>query len=166
MDGVIQLLGNGGLIPAYRTPDEPAPVSAKRKGVRQGAMLFLSGILIVSILGVFANFTGWTFFEVLTALAAVICFVGGPVRMLFAALFEEGAPRPFQPYGQPTPMHAPPMHAPQQFAPPVQRPALTPPPARPQGSWRRPNTAELVNPPSVTENTTRLLEKEDRSTER
>ena len=163
MDGVIQLLGNGGLIPAYRAPDEPAPVSPKRKGVKQGGMLFLSGILIVAILGVFANFTGWAFFEVLTALAAVICFVGGPIRMLIAALFEEGAPRPFQPYGQPVQMHAPPMHAPQQFTPPAQRPALTPPPARPQGSWRRPNTAELVNPPSVTENTTRLLEKEDRT---
>jgi len=164
MDGVIQLLGNGGLIPAYRDPGEPAPVSPKRKGVKQGGMLFLSGILIVSILGVFANFTGSTFFEVLTALAAVICFVGGPIRMLIAALFEEGAPRPFQPYGPPAHLHAPPVHAPQQFAPPVQRPALTPPPpARPQGAWRRPNTAELVNPPSVTENTTRLLDKEDRT---
>lgn len=163
MDGVIQLLGNGGLLPAYREPGEPAPVSPKRKGVKQGGMLFLAGILIVAILGVFASFTGSAFFEVLTALAAVICFVGGPIRMLFAALFEEGAPRPFQPYGQPIQMHAPPMHAPQQFAPPAQRPALAPPPARPQGSWRRPNTAELVNPPSVTENTTRLLEKEDRT---
>jgi len=163
MDGVIQLLSNGGLLPAYRAPDEPIPISPRRKGVKQGGMLFLSGILIVAILGVFANFTGSTFFEVLTALAAVICFVGGPIRMLIAALFEEAAPRPFQPYGQPAHMHAPPMQAPQQFAPPVQRPALTPPPARPQGAWRRPNTAELANPPSVTENTTRLLDKEDRT---
>ena len=42
--------------------------------------------------------------------------------------------------------------------------ALPPPPARSASSWRaRPNTAELVSPPSVTENTTRLLEKEDRT---
>jgi hypothetical protein len=163
MDGVIQLLSNGGVLPAYRAPDEPIPISPRRKGVRQGGILFLSGILIVSILGMFASFTNATFLEILAALAAIICFVGGPLRMLFAALFEEPAPRPFQPYGQPAPMHAPPMHAPQQFAPPAQRPALTPPPPRPQGAWRRPNTAELANPPSVTENTTRLLEKEDRT---
>ena len=163
MDGVIQLLGSGGLLPAYRTPDEPIPISPRRKGVKQGFMLFLAGILIVPILGMFASFTNATFLEILMALAAIICFIGGPLRMLFAALFEEGAPRPFQPYGPPTHMHAPPMHAPQQFAPPAQRPALTPPPARPQGAWRRPNTAELANPPSVTENTTRLLEKEDRT---
>jgi hypothetical protein len=163
MDGVIQLLGSGGLLPAYRTPDEPIPISPRRKGVKQGFMLFLAGILIVPILGMFASFTNAAFFEILTALAAIICFIGGPLRMLFAALFEEAAPRPFRPYATPAHMQAPPMHAPQQFAPPVQRPALTPPPARPQGAWRRPNTAELANPPSVTENTTRLLDKEDRT---
>ena len=159
MDGVIHLLGNGGMIPVFRPPDEPAPISPRRKGVKQGGTLLLSGVLIVPIMALFASFTNWAFFEVLAALAAIICFIGGPLRMLFAALFEEGAPRQFRPYGPP----APPMHAPQQFAPPAPRPALTPPPARPQGAWRRPNTAELVNPPSVTENTTRLLEKEDRT---
>jgi len=40
---------------------------------------------------------------------------------------------------------------------------LPPPPAQSALGWRRPNTAELVNPPSVTENTTRLLDKEDRT---
>ena len=159
MDGVIQLLGNGGLLPAYRDPDEPAPISPRKKGVKQGGLLLLSGAVVVPILAIFANFTNATFLEILAALAAVICFVGGPLRMLFAALFEEGAPRPFHPYGPPST----PMHMPQQFAPPPQRPALTPPPARPQGGWRRPTTAELANPPSVTENTTRLLEKEDRT---
>lgn len=156
LDGVIQLLGNGGILPLYRDPEEPAPMSPRKKGVRQGGMLLLSGAVIVPILAMFANFTNATFIEILAALAAIICFIGGPLRMLFAAVFEEGAPKPFRPYGPPTPMHAPPQH----FAPQPQRPVLTPPPARAQGGWRsRPNTAELANPPSVTENTTRLLEK-------
>jgi hypothetical protein len=160
MDGVIQLLGHGGILPIYRDPDDPASISPRRKGVKQGGMLLLSGAVIVPILAMFASFVNATFLEILAALAAIICFIGGPLRMLFAALFEEGAPRPFRPYGPP----APPMHMPpQQFPQPVQRPVLTPPPARPQGGWRRPNTAELANPPSVTENTTRLLDKEDRT---
>ncbi len=159
MDGVIQLLGSGGILPLYRDPEEPPPISPRRKGVKQGGMLLLSGAVIVPILAMFSSFTNATFLEILAALAAIICFIGGPLRMLFAALFEEAAPRPFRPYGPPAHMHAPP-----QFASPAQRPALTPPPPRPQGSWRpRPNTAELVNPPSVTENTTRLLDKEDRT---
>jgi len=157
LDGVVQLLNSGGLVPVYRNPDEPVQISARRKGVKQGGLLLLSGALIVPILGMFASFTNAAFIEILAALAAIICFIGGPLRMLYAAVFEEGAPQPFRPYGPSTPM---PIH-PQQFGPPPQRPALTPPPARAQGAWRRPNTAELANPPSVTENTTRLLEKED-----
>ena len=160
MDGVIQLLGTGGIVPAYRSSDEPVPASPRRKGVKQGALLFLAGIVLVPILGMLASFaSGSTFLEILAGLAAILCFIGGPLRMLYAAVFEEGAPKPVHHYGPPIPMHVP-----QQFAPHAQAPALPPPPARAVGGWRRrPNTAELVNPPSVTENTTRLLDKEDRS---
>ena len=162
LGGVVQLLGSGGVMPVYSASDEPVPISPRRKGVKQGGLLLLSGAVIVPILGMFASFTNATFLEILAALAALICFIGGPMRMLYAALFEEGAPKPFRPYGPPAiPMHVPP----QQFAPPSQRPALAPPPVRAQGGWRRPNTAELAHPPSVTENTTRLLEKEERPPE-
>lgn len=157
LDGVIQLLSNGGSLPVYHSPDEPVQISPRRKGVKQGGLLFLSGAVIVPILGVFASYGGSAFLEILAALAAIICFVGGPLRMLYAAVFEEGAPKPVRVFNPVAPMHMP-----QQFVPQVQNPAL--PPARPQPSWRpRPNTAELVSPPSVTENTTRLLDKEDRT---
>jgi len=159
LDGVIHLLNNGGNLPMYRSPDEPVPVSPRKKGVKQGGLLLLSGAVLVPILGIFSSYSDSRFLEILTALAAIICFMGGPLRMLFAAVFEEGAPRPARLYGAPAPMHMP-----QQFAPPAQHSALPPPPIRSQPSWRpRPNTAELVNPPSVTENTTRLLDKEDRT---
>jgi uncharacterized membrane protein YvbJ len=94
LDGVLQLLSNGGNLPVYRNPDEPVPVSPRRKGVKQGLVLFLSGILVVSILGVFASFSNFVLPQMLTALAAIICFVGGPLRMFYAAVFEEGAPKP------------------------------------------------------------------------
>jgi len=159
LDGVIQLLSTGGTLPVYRSPDEPVQISPRRKGVKQGVLLFLLGILIVPILGMFASFSSAVFPQMLAILAALVCFIGGPLRMLYAALFEEGAPKPVRQYGPPQM----PMHVPQQFVPQGQHNALPPPPARSQGSWRsRPNTAELVNPPSVTENTTRLLEKEER----
>src|SRR5215207_1649584 len=158
LDGVIHLLSNGGSLPVYRSPDEPVRESPRRKGVKQGGLLLLSGAVIVPILAIFANYGDSRFAEILAALAAIICFVGGPLRMFFAAVFEEGAPKPVHMYGPPQ------MHVPQQFVPHAPSPALPPPPARPQPSWRpRPNTAELVNPGSVTENTTRLLDKEDRT---
>lgn len=158
LDGVIHLLGNGGMLPVYRAPDEPVPASPRRNGVKQGGILLLAGIVVVSLLGAMVSFTGSNFLYILNIFAAIICFVGGPLRMIYAALFEEGAPRPRMAYGPP------PMAAPRpQFGPPVPQHALPPPLARPATGWRRPNTAELVTPPSVTENTTRLLEKEDRT---
>ena len=154
LDGVIQLLASGGMMPVYRTSDEPVQISPRRKGVKQGAILMLSGAVIVPILGTIASFSTAAFPELLAALAAIICFIGGPFRMLYAALFEEGAPKRVAMYGPPV--------APQQFAPPRQNPALPPPPVHTPSSWRgRPTTAELANRPSVTENTTRLLDKED-----
>jgi hypothetical protein len=159
LDGVIQLLSNGGALPAYRSADEPVQISPRRKGVKQGVLLFLLGVLIVPILGMFASFSSAAFPQMLAILAAIICFVGGPLRMFYAAVFEEGAPKPIRPYGPPVPMHVP-----QQFIPQGPGPALPPAPARQAPSWRtRPTTAELANPPSVTENTTRLLDKEDRT---
>jgi hypothetical protein len=160
LDGVIQLLNTGGIIPAYRASDEPVQISPRKRGIKQGGLLLLSGILLVPILGMFASFSSSSFPQMMAILAALICFIGGPLRMLYAALFEEGAPRPVPQYGPPVPMHAP---QPQQFVPRAPAPALPPPPARAPSAWRRPNTAELANPPSVTENTTRLLEKEDRT---
>ena len=161
LDAVIQLLASGGMVPAYHTSDEPVRISPRRRGVKQGVVLMLSGAVIVPILAMFASFAhGSTFLEILAALAAIICFIGGPLRMFYAAVFEEGAPKPGRVYGPPLSMHVPQ----QQFVSQAHAPALPPPPAQRPPTWRsRPNTAELATPPSVTENTTRLLEKEDRT---
>src|SRR5688572_8644297 len=96
MDGVIQLLGNGGMLSVYHSSNEPVQMSPRRKGVKQGAVLLLSGAVIVPILGLLASFSNAAFPQILAGLAAIICFIGGPFRMLYAALFEEGAPRPMQ----------------------------------------------------------------------
>src|ERR1044071_5140388 len=112
LDGVIQLLANGGNLPAYRSPDEPVPVSPRKKGVKQGGLLLLSGAVIVPILAMFASFSNFVLPQMLAILAAIICFIGGPLRMFYAAVFEEGAPKPIRPYGPPMPMHVP-----QQFIP-------------------------------------------------
>jgi len=161
LDGVIYLLGNGGLLPAFDSQDEPQPISARRRGVKQGGLLFLSGAVIVPLLAVLGDAANSNFLNLLMTLAAIICFAGGPLRMLYAGIFEEGAPNPFRQGNRPY-VQAP--MPPRQFAsqgqtalPPAQSP-------RPVASWQpRPVTSELVGPPSVTENTTRLLDKEDRT---
>ena len=160
LEGVMHLVGSGGMLPVYREPDGPTSISPRKKGVKQGGLLLLSGAIICPILGVFASYSNLGFLEILVAMAAIICFIGGPLRMLFAAVFEEGAPRPTFPMARPY-VGGP--IAPPQFGPPIHNAALPPPAAQSASGWRsRPITAELANPPSVTENTTRLLDKEER----
>jgi hypothetical protein len=159
MDGVIHLLHNRGMLPVYETPQASGEISPRRRGVKQGGILLLSGALLVPLLGVLNSFASSTFFEILISVFAIICFMGGPLRMIFAALFEEGAPR-----RMPAPMTAftPPPSGARPMTPGHSAGALPPRTATPTQSWRqRPTTAELMNPPSVTENTTRLLDKEE-----
>jgi len=156
LDGVIQLLSNNGILPNYPLQGRKE-ISPRKKGVRLGLILFLTGILLVPILGVFASFAGNSnFLEMLVAIAAILFFVGGPLRMLYAGLFEEGAQTwphvAAAPYVQRMPLHS--------GVP--SRSALSPPAANQATGWsQRPRTGELVRPPSVTEGTTRLLDKKD-----
>jgi hypothetical protein len=158
LEGAMVLLAHGGILPQYESAGGETKISARRKGVKQGALLMLVGAVLVPLLGVFASFAPFrigTAFEFFTAAAAILCFVGGPLRMLFAALFEEGAP--------PRPFVMPTSYAPSALAsPPVRLAALPQPAATLPVGWRaRPQTAEIVQPPSVTDHTTRLLEKSE-----
>ena len=158
LEGVMQLLNTGGLLPTYSSgPRQPSP---RRKGVRQGGLLLVLGILIVPMLGILSSFApggAGTTFELLAALSAVVFFVGGVLRMLYAGLFEDGAPKPpvmFAPY-IPSPMPA-------QMGSVHRSAALPPAQSTPRSTWSQPTTTgELAHRPSVTENTTRLLDRED-----
>src|SRR5207253_9577352 len=159
MEGVMHLLAHGGILPQYQ-PQGEKTISPRRKGVKQGASLMLIGAILVPIFGVMAGFAPGrldNLFAFFAALSAVICFVGGPLRMLFAAIFEEGAPpTQFNPqlnYKIPPPA-----------MPPARVSALPPAPlANPASQWRqRPQTAEISPPGSVTDSTTQLLDREPR----
>ncbi|HMJ26711.1 MAG TPA: hypothetical protein VK475_12810 [Pyrinomonadaceae bacterium] len=157
LEGAMVLLAHNGMLPRYETAGAETKISPRRIGVKQGAMLMLIGAVLVPLLGIFSSFAPGrigTAFEFFTAAAAVLCFVGGPLRMLFAALFEEGAPSPQfvmpSSYSQPA------------IPPPVRVTALPQASVAPTGGWRqRPQTAEILAPPSVTDHTTRLLEKSE-----
>ncbi len=151
VEGVLTLIANGGNLGPYLGANQGR--SARARGVRQGAALFLLGILIVPILAVFYNTAGGSFWELMLPLSAIICFVGGLMRMLFAAVFEES---------RPSVRVMPTAYAPPMVGMPAPAQALPPATANPGAVWRpRTATSELARPPSVTENTTRLLDKDD-----
>ena len=153
------LLAHGGMIPQYHPAPGEKEISPRRKGVKQGALLLLLGAVLVPALGVLYGWTGVELFGFFCALAAVIFFIGGPLRMLYAGLFEEGA-QTYQ-FVRP-PSYASPAIPPQS----ARLSALPPAAANSAGSWRqRPQTAEFAQPQSVTDNTTRLLDKQKTESE-
>jgi hypothetical protein len=155
MEGVMHLLANSGILPHVER-GEPT-ISKKRKGVMQGVIIFLAGILIVPLFGVMSAFSDGRISEVFAffaAMSAIICFVGGLLRTLFAAIFEEGA--------KPHPYITAPSYMPPAMPPAAARVAALPPPAVNTQPWRqRPETAEIVPPTSVPDHTTKLLEKSE-----
>ena len=155
LEGVHAVLASGGLAPRYVQPGN-VPLSPRSKGVRQGAMLMLSTLFVVPVISLISVFiVGGE--EVIIPLAAIFCFIGGLLRMLYALMMEDA-------YAQVEPNQMAPYAPPgvPQFDRSGHNAALPPASVNPASGWRsRPNTAELVRPPSVTENTTRLLDKDD-----
>jgi hypothetical protein len=153
---VSELLANNGMLPSHLVPDNPLAreLSPRRRGLRQGGRLMLVGTALVPILALIVAMTGLDTEIILTGL---IILIAGLARLLYAAVFEEGhaAARPaaLPPSAQ--------QHAPPPFQPAQPRAQLPQRQAPAPTSFRRGDTAELVAPPaSVTENTTRLLDKQ------
>jgi hypothetical protein len=89
MSGLAEVVLNGG-IPQQLMPSAPKLPTPRRRGLKQGGAWFLLGVVIVPILGILSQLI--RFPEELVGLAAVLFFLGGIVRMLFALIFESGNP--------------------------------------------------------------------------
>ncbi len=160
LTGISEVVANKGLIPGNSAQTEAQQKDSPRKrGIKQGAMIMLVGmLLIVPLLAMMHIITDTEPFVM--AIAAIISFWGGVLRIIYAYLFESKFPtgktleeniiastQNFIGHRQ---------H--QQALPPQQSFPVTnyaPPPA---GSWH--TTNDLVQPPSVTDQTTKFLEKE------
>jgi hypothetical protein len=156
LGGVVELLARGGIPSSSNAEPQEQSLSPRYKGVRQGVIMMLIGTVIVPILAIINSYQiQTTLLDVLVPLSAVILFAGGLMRILYAAIFEQGSMK------RDAPAYAVPIVPPQLSA--TERVSALPP-ARsiPVSDFapRRMNTAELVQPHSVTENTTKLLDEE------
>jgi hypothetical protein len=152
---VSELLANNGMMPSHLVPDNPLAreLTPRRRGLRAGGRMMFVGAALVPIFALFVAMTG---FQPEVILTGLIIFIAGLARLLYAAIFEEGQTAA-RPVALSPPAHqAAPLFQPAQSH--TQLPQHRPPtPA----SFRRADTAELSAPPaSVTENTTRLLDKQ------
>lgn len=161
LDGVAQLLASGGVVSATQpTAVEYGPPSPRLKGVRQGILLWLMGILLVPLLAVLVE-EAKILPEAFAIFASVMFFVGGFVRIAYAFLLEDG---PLRRKKIPVAPARPNAHT---LDGRVQRDAASLPPAQsfPANAYTPPraDTSEIFQrPPSVTENTTRLLDDQEK----
>lgn len=153
LNGVTQLLNSGGELPGLGNGEQRRRRSPRREGVRQGVML----MFVAMVLAPLANFIGEGG-EVLPATFIML----GLMRLLYAVIFQEGAASRKKHDAQPSYV-APPMPQQMNARGGARGGALPPSRSVPVGDYvaRRVETAEIVQPPSVTENTTKLLDKMD-----
>lgn len=159
LGGVAELLVNRGQLPARATPAGPPQLTPRQKGIRQGAMLMLSTMLVVPLVSFISVFiTGAP--ELFVPAAAVICFVGGLLRIFYALMLESAAAPGTPAAGAPA--YMPPAMPPNYLGTPERGSALPPAQSAPAPAYRpaRFDTGELASPSSVTDHTTRLLERQ------
>lgn len=155
LGGVVELLAQGGVLKSGGDALRETALSPRRRGVKQGVLMMLFGTVIVPVLGIINSYQDrTTSLEILVAISAVIFFAGGLMRILYALLFESSAPT--------LKLDAAASTSPAMLGATPSVSALPPAQSIPVPTFapRRMNTAELAQPPSVTENTTRLLDDE------
>jgi len=153
LGNVMQLVASGGEV---STPEAPRKrkQSSPMKGVRQGTWIILGSLiytLFVAVLSIIDDDFAILF------LVSAVAFLAGLIRLLYAVFVQDRRERKQQETQTNTPA-AIPGHATGNA-----RYQLGQPSGVPVDSFTRPikTTAEVVQPPSVTENTTRLLDDEE-----
>ena len=154
LTGVTDLLQTGGLTPAVAS--KPGSVSSpKSRGLKQGLFIFLMTFLVVPIIAILSvafRLEPWA-----VAISSIVLFVGGLLRILYAAMFESSTP------GMPTLEESVMRNL--TGRPHISGHALPPQQSVPVSSYGPPRTGRWqdtndLTPASVTESTTNLLEKD------
>jgi hypothetical protein len=148
LDGVRELLASGGISSTIEKESHKPCQSPRRKGVRQGVMLLFIMMVLMPLTMLFGRQAYFL---------PPMFLMAGLMRILYAVIFQEGAPRKKQPQFNTLPDVA--LSTLDQLDTPTRGTALPPAQSVPVTAFnaRRVDTREMVNPPSVTEHTTKLL---------
>jgi hypothetical protein len=153
LTGVARVVASGGVLPTASSGITGAPDSPRRRGVKQGVFLFLLAFLVVPIMALITLALSIPPF--LPVLGLLLFGVGGLLRIAYAMLLEPG-----------TGLAAGTMPSSSLRESDVRSalpPSQTVPAsayASPAGRWR--DTNELLHEPgSVTDSTTKLLQKDE-----
>jgi hypothetical protein len=157
---VAELLAHGGVLPQLAELYKgKGTLFTRKNGVIFTALWFIFFVMMVPA------FFGIADFEEGAAASAVFGVFSTIMLLIMSLGFLKRSPKAYQVQHQmEVPAAAVPLygqqHAPGALPPQPQQPASTY--AAPQGSWRTPDTGELVERGSVIENTTKLLKQDEK----
>ena len=158
LTAVGELLQTGGQNPLAPSNTGIRHQSARKRGLKQGLFLFLLTFLVAPLMGMISMALNVE--PIAVGIAVIVCFIGGLLRMVYALMFEEAAQA--GPLSSDSFLDAAQHHlnrTPRATALPPQRSVPASQYMTPQaGNWR--DTKDL-EPISVTEGTTKLLEKDE-----
>jgi endogenous inhibitor of DNA gyrase (YacG/DUF329 family) len=145
ISGLAQWLTHGGNVPAARQDTLRKPTSPKRKMISRGAKLMFASAVA------FPVFLGFSIVIDTPAplLGPITIFLAGLALIIYSVIFGDDTPSP----------PAAPIE-PSRLSTMFRGHALPPPNPAVSVVDQSVRTAELVGPPSVTENTTKLLDRE------
>jgi hypothetical protein len=89
LTGITQIISNGGILPQTfynQTEIQNNVVTIRKKGLKQGGKMILTGLILVPMLGILSEIIGFNTFFI--GLTAIITFWGGFLRMIYALIFE------------------------------------------------------------------------------
>ena len=156
LGAVRELMAGGGAPVAHGAEAQAGQLSRGQRGVRKGAWMMLASLALTLVAGLITAIDDG--FAVLLLLP-VLCFVIGFALVLYGVFWAERRARRVK--GAASQAHAA-AAMPGQLGAAARSLALSPTRAAAAESFtaRRAETAEMMRPPSVTENTTRLLDGE------
>ena len=153
---VAEVVSNGGVLPRLRELSAKTGIFTRNNGLKFALVWFIViDMLLVPLTAIAGG-------EEEVAVLAVFGFVGAVIIAMISALFLKNPPKMVQANAQASIDQLNSAQMRNEALPPAHtQPAADY--AAPAGSWKAPDTGDLVRPGSVTEGTTRLLKKEDES---
>jgi hypothetical protein len=147
---------NNGALVEDGTQAQAGQLARSQKGVRKGARMMLATVALALVVGLL---TAMRDDFAILLIPLVLCFIVGFARVLYGVFIAEKRAVPVK--GAAAQPHVVPLMNGQPGTA-ARSPELSPPGVAPIESFtaQRGKTAEMIRPPSVTENTTRLLDEE------
>ncbi|HEX8181335.1 MAG TPA: hypothetical protein VF525_17465 [Pyrinomonadaceae bacterium] len=151
---VAELLASGGVLASQMDAEpEKSAISARGRGLRQGFAILLFGWVITAVIAALTS-TTHAHPEVFIPVTAILFNGLALARIAYALLLQDGKPKRKRreplPYAPPAPTN--------ELTGAGSGAALPPAQSIPVPNLQRPRVADVAHPPSVTENTTKLLD--------